>query len=154
MVGYRGRFGIGLGWVIAALWIGGAGAPTAEAALPPAAVFTSTGAEQSYVVPAGVTSVSVAAAGAAGGGGCGGAAGGRGAQVAADFAVSPGSVLFVEVGAVGTNGALPGNFCNTNAAGAFNGGGPKRPPSGGGGGGAAPPRTTPRGGGGPLGSPP
>src|SRR4051812_22124361 len=152
MVGYRGRFGIGIGWLIAALWIGGAGAATAEGALPPAAVFAATGAEQSYVVPAGVTLVSAAAAGAAGGGGCGGAAGGRGARVAADFAVSPGSVLFVEVGAVGTSGALPGNFCNTNAAGAFNGGGLNGPVSGGGGGGASDVRTIPRAEAGSLGS--
>ena len=144
MVGPRGRLGNGIGWVIAALWIGGALAPSAEGALPPAAVFSPTGAEQSYVVPADVTLVSIDAIGAAGGGGCGGAAGGRGAHMSAQIPVSSGSVLFVEVGAIGTQGALPGNFCNATAAAAFNGGGLNGPVSGGGGGGASDVRTVPR----------
>jgi hypothetical protein len=116
----------------------------AASALPPPAVFTSTGAEQAYVVPDDVTLVAIDAIGAAGGGGCGGGTGGLGGQVTARFAVSPGSVLFVEVGDVGAPGALPGGFCSTTSTESFNGGGGGGPVGAGGGGGASDVRTVPR----------
>ena len=55
-----------------------------------------TGAEQTFVVPAGVSSVHVVALGAPGA--SGGASGGRGAWVSGDLPVAPGQTLFVEVG--------------------------------------------------------
>ncbi len=79
-------------------------------ALPAAAsadTFTFTAAEQTYVVPAGVTAVRVEATGAAG------AApsfstGGRGAMVNGTVSVTPGQTLYVEVGGVGQcNGSGP-----------------------------------------------
>src|SRR5437763_1076043 len=81
--------------------------------------FSATGAEQSFLVPAGVTTVHVTLVGAPGGngrdnGGSSGA-GGNGAQVTADLAVTPGDTLYIEVGGAGQDGSV--------AAGGFNGGG-------------------------------
>src|SRR6267142_1622805 len=58
-------------------------------------VFSSTGAEQTFTVPAGVTSVHVVALGAAGGSGESGSGGGRGAVVSGDLSVSPAELLYV-----------------------------------------------------------
>ncbi|HEY2632580.1 MAG TPA: hypothetical protein VGI26_09415 [Solirubrobacteraceae bacterium] len=87
-------------------------------ALPPANVtetFSSTGAEQSFVVPAGVTRVRVRAIGAAGETAFSAspfqtaAPGGSGAVVAGGLPVTPGETLYVEVAASGFNGGgVPG----------------------------------------------
>ncbi|MFI5286360.1 MAG: IPT/TIG domain-containing protein [Candidatus Dormibacteria bacterium] len=80
--------------------------------------FTYTGSEQSWVVPAGVVDIDVAAVGGLGGASCGGgtcsyglAPGGHGASVIATIPVTPGQTLYIEVGG------------NGNAGGTFNGGG-------------------------------
>lgn len=81
-------------------------ASTALAAVPAHAqtlTFAPTGAEQTYTVPAGVSSVQVTATGQAG------AAssvvlGGRAAVVSGPLAVTPGQLLFVEVAGPGFNG--------------------------------------------------
>jgi Glycine rich protein len=121
------------------------GAATARADL---ATFAPTGGEQQWIVPAGVTSIRVIAVGGKGGGGKGGEAqtgvGGLGAIASADLPVTPGQVLFVEVG---TNGA--NSTGQTGGAGGFNGGGSggdagERALGGGGGGGATDLRTLPR----------
>jgi hypothetical protein len=78
------------------------GLASAVGAAAQAMTFTFTGGEQAYVVPAGVTEVEIDAIGAAGGIGCLGTTGGLGGEITADFAVSPGSVLYVEVGGAGT----------------------------------------------------
>jgi adhesin/invasin len=87
--------------------------------------FFATGAEQQFVVPAGITEIAVFAAGGKGGYGAvdGGAVnpGGFGAQVSGSLTVTPGDVIYVEVGG---NGGLPG--------GGFNGGGDGGTPGGGG----------------------
>jgi Glycine rich protein len=92
--------------------------------------FTSDG---TFVVPSGVTTISVTLTGAAGGSclqfGSGGAAG-RGAIVTADLPVTPGSTLNIFVGSRGTN-ASNGSVVNGGANGGGNGGG-----QGSGGGGA------------------
>jgi hypothetical protein len=83
--------------------------------------FSSTGAEQCYVVPSGVTELGVVAVGAPGNNGYTNGAdvvpaaglGADGAQVSGDLAVTPGEVLYVEVGGTGVF-----------FAGGFNGGGP------------------------------
>jgi hypothetical protein len=115
-----------------------------------------TGSEQCYTVPAGVTEVSVLAVGARGGDGGvwrgvpspapAGGAGADGAQLAADLAVTPGEVLYVEVGGVGAQGFAASSFNFGTSA--FNGGGPGGGQtamgggdSGGGGGGASDVRT-------------
>ena len=88
-----------------------------------------TGGEQSFTVPAGVTSLHVVAVG-----GRGGAFGAHGAVTTATLQVLPGSRLYVEVGGNGGTGATPG----------FNGGGEGGSGSysrGGGGGGASDVRT-------------
>ena len=91
--------------VIAVAWL--------TAAVAHAATFSYTGAEQSYTVPAGVSSLSITALGAPGGGPqSGGLAAGRGADVSGVVNVSAGQVLYVEVGGIGD---FP--------AGGFNGGG-------------------------------
>jgi hypothetical protein len=117
-----------------------------------AQAFSYTGAEQCYVVPAGVTEVHVVAVGAPGGDGGtwrgvpglapAAGAGADGAQLAGDLAVAPGDVLYVEVGGAGGQGFAPNSF-NFGAS-AFNGGGPGGAQSamgggdsGGGGGGAS-----------------
>jgi hypothetical protein len=97
--------------------------------------YSSTGAEQTFVVPDGVTQLTVNATGAAGGAGqalyLGTIAGGVGANASGVVDATPGATIFVEVG---------------NSAG-FNGGGPgvvasvPRPNSTGAGGGASDVRT-------------
>jgi hypothetical protein len=82
-------------------------APAASAACQTGAVtFTSTGAEQCYVAPPGVTSLTVVAVGGAGAGSLGGR-GGAGAQVTSQITVTPGSTLYVEVGVGGGSTAAP-----------------------------------------------
>jgi len=105
----------------------------AGASAPLSQTFVYTGTQQSFVVPAGVSNVTVVATGASGGvgfhgstGGAGGA-GGRGAEVSAQLSVTPGETLYIEVGgtgapAPGNTGAGSGGF-NGGAAGGDNGGG-------------------------------
>src|SRR2546430_16304530 len=72
--------------------------PSAGAAVAP---FSYTGAEQAFVVPAGFTSVHVVAVGGKGGNGDPTPttpAGGLGGIATADLPVSPGELLYVEVG--------------------------------------------------------
>ncbi|HEU4628202.1 MAG TPA: PASTA domain-containing protein [Gemmatimonadaceae bacterium] len=109
---------------------------TGEAA---ATTFTATGAEQTYVVPAGVTYVDVTAVGARGGDGTQYGVGGRGASVSARLAVSPGQALYVHVGGAGADGEETG----LTVAGGDNGGGRGAAWGGAGGGGASDVRTVP-----------
>ena len=102
--------------------------------------FAPTGAEDTFTVPAGVTSLQVVAIGASGGTAfIGGASGGRGARVAGALTVTPGATLYVAVGGVPTIGDC---YPNTACIGGFNGGGSSR--FGGGGGGASDVRTVAR----------
>jgi hypothetical protein len=104
-------------------------------------VFASTGAEQVFTVPGGVTSVHVEARGAAGATSVFGASGGRGALVTGDLPVTPGAVLYVEVGGAPTGSARCGaQVCE----GGFNGGGSSQGNVAAGGGGASDVRTVPR----------
>ena len=92
--------------------------------------FSYTGAQQQFVVPAGVTSVHVLAVGGRGGNGLapGGGVGGAPAEVSGDVEVLPGQTLYVEVGGVGTEASLE------SIARAFNGGNDAGMGSAGGGG--------------------
>lgn len=98
-------------------------------------VFVPTGAEQTFVVPANVSSIRAIAIGGKGAAGASGGAGGFGAMASADLAVTPGQTLYLEVGgnasgvAGGFNGGAPGGTGGNNA---------------GGGGGASDIRTAPR----------
>ncbi|WP_051470905.1 hypothetical protein [Patulibacter minatonensis] len=131
--------------------------PSADAA---SATFTSTGAEQTFVVPEGVTSLHVVAIGGRGGAGArgivAGTLGSAAAQVTSDVLVVPGQQLFVEVGGRGGDGAR-----STGGAGGFNGGAKggnvlgvdsNAGGAGGGGGGASDLRTVERAAAGSLGS--
>ena len=91
--------------------------------------FSSTGGEQCYIVPSGVSELAVTAVGGAGAGA--GMPGGSGAVVRGMLAVTPGETLYVEVGA---NGVVQGLT-------AFGGGGWGGPFLGGAGGGASDLRT-------------
>jgi len=133
MVQRRGSALLGLAVACAAL---AASAAPASAATTQAFAFTGT--EQTFTVPTGVTSLHVVAVGAKGGNGSDesakklGGPGGLGASVEADLPVTPGQVLYVEVGGTGANGSAGG-------AGGFNGGGASNDgvfklPGGGGGG--------------------
>ncbi|HWH95588.1 MAG TPA: Ig-like domain-containing protein [Baekduia sp.] len=84
--------------------------------------YEATGAEQTFIVPAGVTTVQVSAFGGAGGG-TGAAPGGQGAAVYGEPAVTPGQTLYVEVGGSGKYGS--GGFNGGGAAGygSYGGGG-------------------------------
>jgi hypothetical protein len=105
--------------------------PSLAAAAPLQKVFNLTEDEQTWTVPTGVDSIAVEAIGAGGKNGQEGSLGGRGAIVKGTLAVTPGEVLYVEVGApIGT------------AFGTFNGGGGAR--FGGNGGGASDVRTVAR----------
>jgi hypothetical protein len=103
--------------------------------------FGPTGSEDTFVVPEGVGIIHVVATGAPGAVGRGGASAGRGATVSGDLAVSPGQMLYVNVGGKPTGGGscFPSVACN----GGFNGGGGGGG-SGGGGGGASDVRTVSR----------
>jgi hypothetical protein len=85
----------------------------------PSVVFTFTGSEQPWVVPSGVTSVTITAIGAAGGSTDTVNTGGDGASVFSTVPVFPGEILYVNVGGVGGNGSPTG----PSAPGGFNGGG-------------------------------
>jgi hypothetical protein len=98
---------------LAASALAAGAAHAGEANAPPPKVttaFAATGTEQSLSVPAGVTSVHVSAIGQAGEEGSGNgfatsrAAGGDGAAVSAELPVTPGEILYVNVGANGFNG--------------------------------------------------
>ena len=115
-------------------------APATVAALPGecqqagatvSCTYIYTGAEQTFTVPSGVTSVSVTAVGGAGGDSYGDAVPGRGASVTGDLSVSGIDTLYVEVGGSGGNGE------GFNGRGGFNGGGGGYYGGGGGGGGAS-----------------
>ena len=112
--------------------------------------FTYKGYEQTYTVPAGVTSVTVTAIGGAGGTGTNyeqgtaAGAGGDAASVTATVPVTPGQVLYVEVGGVGGTPFHPPTTTAACAVAppAFNGGGTDGEGNcGGGGGGASDVRT-------------
>jgi hypothetical protein len=97
--------------------------------------FNATGAQQNFLVPAGVTSVTVQAHGARGGKGSSlNVTPGNGGSVTATIAVTPGETLAVFVGGTGGDG-----HANSPGAGGFNGGGtgPVVLNTGGGGGGAS-----------------
>ena len=118
-------------WVRAGVVLGAA-IVAASLAAPAGAVtltFLNTGAQQKFVVPAGVTSVHVLAVGGAGGTGFGpgGGAGGTPAEVSGDLEVFPGQLLYVEVGGTGIGAEVFGSE-------AFNGGGFGGEGAGGGGG--------------------
>jgi hypothetical protein len=103
----------------AGLWLAPAIARAAETR---SQSFASTGHEQVFVVPAGVTSVRVTLIGGSGGN-TGSSTGGLGAKLLGALAATPGEQLFTEVGGDGTD-FEPG----------YNGGGQETGPSGGGGG--------------------
>ena len=102
--------------------------------------FTFTGGEQTFVAPDGVTSLDVTAVGATGGVGVTTGAsnppGGQGAVASGKLPVTPGQVLFIEVGGNGASGSNPTGGFNGGAGGGTDGGIP-----GGGGGGATDIRT-------------
>lgn len=110
-----------------------AGAVGAQAATQ---TFNYTGGEQTFTVPAGVTSVEVTAIG--GHGGNAAASGGAAAQVTGMLNVTSGETLYVEVGGNGANGNPNGG--GSSVTGGFNGGAP----GGAGGGGASDVRTSAR----------
>lgn len=127
-----GRRWAGLVAVAGVVVVGGtlpAGASAACVTGSGSVTFQSTGAEQCYTVPAGVSEVQVTAVGGVGGAGTGGA-GGYGAMVSGSVAVSAGGTLWVEVGANGT----------VNGTAGFGGGGAAAG-DGGSGGGASDVRT-------------
>ncbi|HET7454952.1 MAG TPA: glycine-rich protein [Solirubrobacterales bacterium] len=107
----------------------GVGVAPAQATMK---TFGFTGAEQTFTVPAGVHLISVNLVG--GMGGDGGGAGGAAAVVTGDLEVTPGQVLYLEVGGNGEDQIEGG-------VGGFNGGGSAS--GGGGGGGATDIRTEP-----------
>jgi hypothetical protein len=86
--------------------------------------FTSTGAQQFFAVPDGVTNLHVVAIGGRGGSGAGpsSAPGGFGGVATADLSVTPGEVLVVNVAGNGGNGG-GGGQPGAEGAGGFNAGG-------------------------------
>ena len=101
----------------------GLGATAASAATTATATYMVPGSSL-FVVPAGVTSITVTATGAAGGSLSASAIGGRGATVTATVPVTPGEQLVVGVGAAGSS-AGPGGIGGggSGGVGAFNGAG-------------------------------
>jgi hypothetical protein len=114
--------------------IGSILAVTVSPAQAATATFGYTGGEQAFLIPNGNSTVHVLVVG--GSGGEGGALGGAAAEVAADLHVTPGQILYVEVGGTGQDSGEGG-------AGGFNGGA-AGPTVTGGGGGASDLRLSPR----------
>lgn len=89
--------------------------------------FSDTGAEQTWVVPAGVTSITVDVKGAAGSGGGSRGAAGRGGRVQATIPVTPGETLRIYVGrdpaTAGAAGYNGGGTGGSNGVGTAGGGG-------------------------------
>jgi outer membrane protein OmpA-like peptidoglycan-associated protein len=131
---HRAAHAVGVSLVLLIAALGGA-----QVASATTVVFGSTGTEQTFTVPVGVTSVHVVAVGGRGGAAndAAGGIGGFGATATADLAVASGNVLYVEVAGNGTTGGMGG----------FNGGAPGGATGGcsvgGGGGGASDLRTSP-----------
>jgi len=96
--------------------------------------FSYTGALQTFVVPAGVTSINVEGVGAAGGLGSSvnNGAGGKGGRLIANLNTTPGETLYIQIGGKGKSGSR----YNSTGQGGYNGGG-NSPTAGGGGGGGA-----------------
>lgn len=125
-------------WDLAAVFENSSAAP---AVAPGQQVFTSTGAN-SWVVPEGVTTVSVLCVGAGGGGGgseetdeTGGGGGGGALAYANDIPVTPGETITVTVGLRGNGGGVGGNG-TAGGASSFSRGPTDLVAAGGGGGGA------------------
>ncbi len=110
--------------------------------------------EQMFTVPQSVDEIKIVATGAAGGSLIGAGAGGVGAVVSGELSVTPGEVLYVEVGGAPSDEITPKEKCEgeTLCVGGFNGGGNAVPGDGAGGGGASDVRTMSRSQGGSLGS--
>lgn len=131
-----------VGSLTAAGW--GSGSAAASAPRPchiSPCLFTSNGQEQSFVVPVGVTSITVTAIGARGG--SGDANGGAGGTVTGNVHVTPGSTLFLEVGSPGTDGPVGpfGGESGASSSGGDGGAGGFDGNNGAGGGGASDVRT-------------
>lgn len=95
-------------------------AGTAQAATQQTTTFSAIG-QHPFTVPEGVTTIHVVAIGAAGGDGAS-AQGGKGLQVTGDISVTPGQVLYAEVGGPGHNSASETNVAS-DGGGGENGGG-------------------------------
>ncbi len=82
-------------------------------------IFTYTGSTANYVVPAGVTSISIEANGAKGSIGSGGGVGGNGATMYGEFTVVPGDILVVYAGGnpAGTHAGGDGSWVNNSTSG-------------------------------------
>ena len=91
----------------------------ARAADPVTVTFTFTGAQESWTVPAGVTSIHAVVVGARGAGFGPGTFGGFGHRAETDVTVVPGQTIYVAVGGPGATGGL-----TAGGAGGFNGGAP------------------------------
>jgi hypothetical protein len=106
-------------WALACALAFGLVADDVARGAPYVVAFSSTGQEQVFTVPAGVTDVSVQAIGAPGGGTAEGP-GGAGGTAAAVISVTPGTQLYVEVGGDATHGAF---FNGGSSFGFMSGGG-------------------------------
>jgi hypothetical protein len=94
--------------------------PTVNGALTGLTVFSHTGADQSYTVPVGITSINITMWGAGGGGFSTSFAGGAGAFIQGTLSVTPGQVLTIIVGG-GSASTYGGG--GTEASGGGRGGG-------------------------------
>jgi hypothetical protein len=100
--------------------------PGASSSTATSCTYASTGAEQTFTVPAGVTAVTVAAVGAPGGTGANSTVGvgGFGASVMATVKLPAGTTtLYVEVGAPGETSHIDGGFNGGGGSSAFGGSG-------------------------------
>jgi hypothetical protein len=96
--------------------------------------FNYTGAEQDFVVPAGVTSITVTASGAQGGAGATKSVHSQGGTTTATISVTAGETLSIFVGSQGGNGSYGGASGNGGYNGGASGGTPGLGAGGGGGG--------------------
>ena len=106
--------------------------------------FNYTGSQQSWMVPAGVTSITVDAAGAQGGENIyWGEVGGQGGRVTGVISVTPGQTLYINAGGQGSGSSYGTTYIEQPAPGGFPGGGNGADYYGGGGGGYSSVSTSP-----------
>lgn len=107
---------IGLVALLAAFIVPVSTITATKAAWAAPATYSYTGAPQLYVVPAGVSSITVTVSGAEGNA-PGGSTAGRGATVSATIAVTPGESLQINVGGSGSHGGWNGGGTGVTSAG-------------------------------------
>ena len=128
MMGRIGRFGLAI--ALASTYLLQISAPVASAVTTDCTVsggqyckatFSYSGSRESWVIPAGITSITVDVVGAAGGDGT--SLGGKGSRMQGTITTTPGNTLYIYVGQRGLRGAISNDTSRVSPATYLGGGG-------------------------------